>query len=264
MQRWDVPLLENVLLAPRSRVGTFSRVAILGERVTEKCVEATKQAVETPGGGRNRPRITNAARYRRAASRSGGAASAERDGRPVSTEKRTQGRRCRGRFSATRVAEPGAAENVARRVGPQRDRRSPGTAATGPGRTAPQLRPFSCSPEHESYVPCSAREGTQRWDVPLLENVLLAPRSRVGTFSRVAILGRRVTEKCVEATKQAVETPGGGRNRPRITNAARHRRAASRSGGVASAERDGRPVSRRTVPRGAAAEGGSPQRAWRS
>jgi hypothetical protein len=88
--------------------------------------------------------------------------------------------------------------------------------------------------------------GAHRRDVPLLENVLLTPRSRVGTFSRVAIPGSGAPEKRVTATKQAVETPGGGRNRPRMKDAPRHRRAASRSGGAMSAERDGRPVRRRT------------------
>jgi hypothetical protein len=146
------------------------------------------------------------------------------------------------------MAEPGAAEKVARRVGLESDRRPPGTAATGPGRTAPPLRSFSCSAEHENHVRRCVRERAQRWDVPLLENVPLAPRSRVGTFSRVAILGRRVTEKGATATEKAVETTGGGRSRPRMTDATRHRRAASRSPGATSAERDGRPVSRRTIP----------------
>jgi hypothetical protein len=60
--------------------------------------------------------------------------------------------------------------------------------------------------------------------------------------------GNGLPENCVTATKQAVETPGGGRSRPRMTFASRHRRAASRSGGATSAERDGRPVGRRTGP----------------
>jgi hypothetical protein len=128
-----------------------------------------------------------------------------------------------------------------------------------PHGTRYRCAPFSCTAGHENHGPRSVRERAQRWDVPLLENVLLAPRSRVGTFSRVAILGRRVTEKCVTATEKAVETPGGGRSRPRMTNAPRHRRAASRSGGATSAERDGRPVSRRTVLRGATAERGPPE-----
>jgi RHS repeat-associated protein len=68
-----------------------------------------------------------------------------------------------------------------------------------------------------------------------------------GTFS-----GNRVSEKLATATKKAAEPPGGGRNRPRITNAPRHRRAASRSGGATSAERDGRPVRRGTMPDDAA------------
>jgi hypothetical protein len=60
--------------------------------------------------------------------------------------------------------------------------------------------------------------------------------------------GNGLSENCATATKQAVESPGGGRNRPRMTIASRHRRAASRSGGAMSAERDGRPVGRRTGP----------------
>jgi hypothetical protein len=58
-------------------------------------------------------------------------------------------------------------------------------------------------------------------------------------------LGNGVTEKRVTATKKAVETPGGGRGRARTTEASRHRRAASRSGGATSAERDDRSMSRR-------------------
>jgi hypothetical protein len=48
------------------------------------------------------------------------------------------------RFSATRVAEPGAAEKVTRRVGLGSDRRAPGTAPAGPKTGHPPLRPFSC------------------------------------------------------------------------------------------------------------------------
>ena len=116
----------------------------------------------------------------------------------------------RTKLSATRVAEPGAAENVARHVGPGSDRRAPGTAPVGPEAPFPPGCPFSCTAGHENHEPLSAREVTQRWDVPHLENVLLAPRVRVGTFSRVAILGRRVSDKRATATKKAVGTPGGG------------------------------------------------------
>jgi hypothetical protein len=56
--------------------------------------------------------------------------------------------------------------------------------------------------------------------------------------------GNGIPEKRVTATKKAVETPGGGRDRTRATKASRHRRAASRSGGATSAEWDGRPVQR--------------------
>jgi hypothetical protein len=64
----------------------------------------------------------------------------------------------------------------------------------------------------------------------------------LGHILKGGSLGNGVTEKCVTATEQAVETPEGGRDRPRTTTASRHRRAASRSGGATSAERDGRPV----------------------
>jgi hypothetical protein len=54
-------------------------------------------------------------------------------------------------FSETRVAEPGAAENVLRRVGPGSDRRSPGTAPVGPATRLTPLRPFSYTSEHENH-----------------------------------------------------------------------------------------------------------------
>jgi hypothetical protein len=74
----------------------------------------------------------------------------------------------------------------------------------------------------------------------------------LGHILKGGTLGNRESEKRVTATKKAVETPGGGRYRPRTTNASRHRRAASRSGGATSAERDGRPVELRTIPDAAA------------
>jgi hypothetical protein len=161
-------------------------------------------------------------------------------------EKQPQGRCCRTRFPAARVAEPGAAEKVARHVGPESNRRAPGTAPVGPDRNASPLRPFSRTTGPENHVLCGARGVAQRWDVPLLENVLLPPRTRAGTFSRVAILGKRVTEKRATATKQAVETPEGGHHRSSEATDPGHRRAASRSGG--EAERDRRPMFRRTSP----------------
>jgi hypothetical protein len=83
----------------------------------------------------------------------------------------------------------------------------------------------------------------------VLENVPHTLRGCMGTFSRVAILGKRVTEKRATATKQAAETPGGGRRRSNTRIVTRHRRAASRSGGATRAKRDGRPVNRRNGPR---------------
>jgi hypothetical protein len=56
---------------------------------------------------------------------------------------------------------------------------------------------------------------------------------------------KNATEKRASATGKAVETPGGGRHLMSTTNVSRYRRAASRSGGATSAERDGRPVFRR-------------------
>jgi CheY-like chemotaxis protein len=147
------------------------------------------------------------------------------------------------RFSESRVAKPVVAEEVATCRRPKRHRRNDWHRAVGPKARLQPLRPFSCSARPENHGPRCVRERTQRWDVPLLENVLLTPRSCVGTFSRVAILGKRASEKRATATKKAVETLGGGRDRPRNTGATRHRRAASRSGGATSAERDGRPVS---------------------
>jgi hypothetical protein len=139
-------------------MGTFSRVAIPARRLPEKRATATKQAVETPGGGRNRPRTMNAPRHRRAASRSGGATSAERDGRPVH---RRNGHRCAaaGRGSPKRAWRmPGAAEEVSLRVEPMSARRSPGTAPVGPKRNASPLRPISCPTGPENRGPRSARE----------------------------------------------------------------------------------------------------------
>jgi hypothetical protein len=56
--------------------------------------------------------------------------------------------------------------------------------------------------------------------------------------------GNGLPEKRATATKKAVEPPGGGRCHSRRTGRSSHRRAASRSGGAMSAERDGRPVGR--------------------
>jgi hypothetical protein len=67
-----------------------------------------------------------------------------------------------------------------------------------------------------------------------------------GHILKGGTLGERASEKRVTATKKAVETPGGGRRHSRMTNATRHRRAASRSGGATSAELDGRPAKPRT------------------
>jgi hypothetical protein len=104
-----------------------------GNGLPERRAPAGKQAVETPGGGRDRPRTTNASRHRRAASRSGGATSAERDGRPVERGTEPRGAAAKRGSPERAWRMPGAAEYVAQRVGPGSDRRPPGTAPVGPG-----------------------------------------------------------------------------------------------------------------------------------
>jgi hypothetical protein len=112
----------------------------------------------------------------------------------------------------------------------------PGTSHRCAPSRAPQGPRIVCSSEH-----LNSRNG-----VPY--TVLCRRRSSFDGHNTVwGSPGNGLPENCVTATKQAVETPGGGRNRPRITTASRHRRAASRSGGAMSAERDGRPVHRRTT-----------------
>jgi hypothetical protein len=96
----------------------------------------------------------------------------------------------------------------------------------------------------ESRAPLSTR---RRAPAGVQYTVLCRCRSSVDGHNTVwGSPGNGLSEKCATATKQAVETPGGGRDHPRRTNASRHRRAASRSGGATSAERDGRPVGWRT------------------
>jgi plasmid stabilization system protein ParE len=201
-----------------------------GSGVTEKRVTATEQAVATPGGGRDRPRTTTASRHRRAASRSEGATSAERDGRPV-----LGSRQCPTQPPSVPVAGI-------------RDRRPVTVTASGLGTAAVAVSATATAaaaatatvPEADDHSSehVSSRTGGRA----VLENVPPTLRACLGTFSRGGSLGNGVTEKCVTATEQAVETPEGGRDRPRTTTASRHRRAASRSGGAMSAERDGRPV----------------------
>jgi hypothetical protein len=135
-----------------------------------------------------------------------------------------------------------------------RRRLTPGPRGTGAGHSPVALRAkadrISFSGARLPQARTGERIGAHRWDVPLLENVLLTPRSCVGTFSRVAILGERASEKRATATKKAVETPEGGRNRPRTTNATRHRRAASRRIGVQRLRQRQRQVQRQWTARG--------------
>jgi hypothetical protein len=70
----------------------------------------------------------------------------------------------------------------------------------------------------------------------------------LGHILKGGTLGNGVAEKRVTATEQAVETPRGGTTRTSMMNVPCHLRAVSRSGGATSAERDGRPVERRTFP----------------
>jgi hypothetical protein len=122
-------------------------------RLPENCVTASKEAVETPGGGRDRLSSSDAPRHRRVASRSGGATSAERDGRPVYRRNRPRGAAAERGSPKRAWRMPGAAKKVMRRVEPMSTRRSPGTAPVGPDRNASPLRPFSRSAGPKNHVP---------------------------------------------------------------------------------------------------------------
>jgi hypothetical protein len=183
-----------------------------------------------------------------------------------------QGRCCERGSPQRAWRMPGAAEKVARRVGPGSARRAPGTAPVGPATRLTPLRPFSYTPEHGNHGPRSARElahrracrqrltrgtrGTGAGHPP----VALRAEAGCPIFSGARLPHARdgehlggLPEKRATATEQAAETPGGGRDRLSSSNAPRHRRVASRRGGATSAERDGRPVYRRNRPRGAPA-----------
>jgi hypothetical protein len=166
------------------------------------------------------------------------------------------------RFSETGVAEPVVAQEETRIRRPKRDRRNDWHRSRGlrgaPLTGAPLLE---LRRARESRAPLSPR---RRVPAGVQYTVLCRQLSSFDEHNTVwGSPGNGLPEKCVTATEQAVETPGGGRDRPRTTNVARHRRAASRSGGATNAEHDGRPVRRRTRHRGAAAERGSPPRAFR-
>jgi hypothetical protein len=146
-------VLENVPPTLPAPLGTFSRGAPPGNGLPDKRATATEQAVETPGGGRDRLSSSNAPRHRRVASRSGGATSAERDGRPVYRRNRPRGAAAERGSPKRAWRMPGAAKKVMRRVEPMSTRRSPGTAPVGPDRNASPLRPFSRSAGPKNHVP---------------------------------------------------------------------------------------------------------------
>ena len=86
----------------------------------------------------------------------------------------------------------------------------------------------------------AARSPGERWSVRF-------PRCPAPARAKRRTRWKRLPENCVTASKEAVETPGGGRDRLSSSDAPRHRRVASRSGGATSGECDGRPVERRVI-----------------
>jgi hypothetical protein len=153
--------------------------------------------------------------------------------------------RCsRRRFSETRVAEPVIAEEEATCRRQKRKRRNDWHRSRGP-RGAPLTgAPLLARPRaRESRATLSPR---RRATAGVQYTVLCRQLSSFDEHNTVwGSPGNGATEKRLSAGKQAAETPGGGRDHPSRTNASRHRRAASRSPGATSAERDGRPVNRR-------------------
>jgi hypothetical protein len=125
-------------------------------------------------------------RHRRAASRSGGATSAERDGRPVRRRNGPRGAAAERGFSKRAWRSQSSLKKNRHTGDRNATGETTGTAPVGPATRLTPLRSFSYTPEHENHGPRRAREFAHRRDVPLLENVLLTPRSRVGTFSRGA------------------------------------------------------------------------------
>jgi hypothetical protein len=153
----------------------------------------------------------------------------------------------RCRCSETRVAEPVVAEEEAPCRRSKRNRRNDWHRSRGPRDAPHTVTPLLVHPgARESRAPLSTRI---RAPAGVPYTALCRRRSSFDGHNAVwGSPGNGLPENCATATKQAVETPGGGRSRPRMTFASRHRRAASRSGGATSAERDGRPVPRRTGP----------------
>jgi hypothetical protein len=172
-------------------------------------------------------------------------------------------RRCRVRFSGPRVAEPVIYEEEATRRGPKRYRRNGWHRSRGlrshhvadsPLFVHAEVRESRATLSTRRRAPTTSDAGGRRDGCRAsvgrspgeLTSILF---QRCPAPERAA---RRTSWRCppeasATTTKQAVESPGGGRDRPRTTNVTRHRRAASRNGGATSAERDGRPVERRTV-----------------
>jgi hypothetical protein len=110
-------------------------------------------------------------------------------------------------------------------------------------RHVPPLRPFSYDQGPENHVPLGARDIAHRW----AHRRRLKPGARRTGAGAPPVALRatagRVSFGGVRLPHARHGEPSGGASR---TNAPSHRRAASRSGGATSAERDGRPLERRT------------------
>jgi hypothetical protein len=112
------------------------------------------------------------------------------------------------------------------------------------------LRPVSCTQRPESHALRGARDVAHRRDVPLHWTMC---RQRSPLFDGHNAEWWQSPGNGVPEEAALTATQAGRRDarrwpepQPRTTNASRHRRAASRSGGATSAERDGRPVERST------------------
>jgi hypothetical protein len=149
------------------------------------------------------------------------------------------------------VAEPVVAEEEAPCRRSKRNRRNDWHRSRGPRDAPHTVAPLLV---HRGARESSALLSTRhRSPAGVPYTVLCRRRSSFDGHNAVwGSPGNGLPETRATATKQAVETPGGGRDRMSAKNAPSHRRAASRSGGASSAERDGRPVGRETIPDAAA------------
>jgi hypothetical protein len=172
-------------------------------------------------------------------------------------ERRRDQRRTRRQAGATEIrshvpsdvaAERGPQQRAWRSQAPLKELRpASGRSATG-GRLAPRhgprRPPVTVSPllvhrgPRESRASLSTRRGAPA-GVPSLR-MCRRRFEHPWAHSQGGTPGNGVPKKRAPATKQAIETPGGGRKRSSTRIATCHRRAASRSGGATSAERDGR------------------------